>query len=311
MVAATELKPGDNLGPKMLTWQDWPQKAVRPEHLVEGVADSGALAGAMVRVSVAKGEPLLLAHLVKRGDQGIMAALIAPGLRAVTIAVTASSGLAGFVGPGDRVDILLTASVPGSNPGSGGNRIVGQTVVEGVRVLGIDQRVEPVSAAALQDEARFAPPTTVTLEVTPKQAETIAVAQEIGKLTLSLRDLQAQRRESAPTGAVVVEAAGKTWDTDVTRLPAGAFEATAAGLSLAAAAAVSPVPSLSAAPGLVAAAASPMESPSASGAADPMDQSAGTRVERVNGVEIVRGSSNRAAAAPAAPANASAQGAAQ
>ncbi len=294
LVAATDLKPGDTIGKDMLHWQVWPQVAVRAEHLVEGVADPQQLANAIVRMSVAKGEPLLSAHLVKRGDQGIMAALIAPGHRAITISVSASSGVAGFVGPGDRVDILLTASLQGA----GGNRIVGQTVVKSVRVLGIDQRVDPVSAAVLEGEAQASPPATITLEVTPKQAEAVAVAQELGKLSLSLRNLKA-RQELAGQRAD----SGKTWDTDVTRLPASAiagsaFSSAAGALGMAAGGAVAPMPAMA----MAAAPVAPMPD---GGAAAQSGASGGAGVERVNGVEIVRGSSNRGGDAAPAPVAAS------
>ena len=197
--------------------------------------------------------------------------------------MTASSGIAGFVGPGDRVDILLTATISGS----GGNRIVGQTVVHNARVLGIDQRVDPLSVAALQGEANLAPPTTVTLEVTAKQAEAIAVAQELGRLSLSLRDLKAQQSDDD-----VSDDAGKTWDTDVTRLPASAFAASAEALGAGLASSL-PVASAPAFPGLPPVADGPSASTASGG------------VEKVNGVEIVRGSSTRTSAA-GAPSEASA-----
>jgi len=289
LVAANDLKPGDSIAAGMLHWQLWPQAAVRPEHLVEGASDPQAWAGAMVRMAISAGEPLLAAHLVKRGDQGIMAALIAPGHRAVTIAVTASSGLAGFVGPGDRVDIVLTANIANG----GATRIVAQTVVDNARVLGIDQRVDPVNAAALQGGDGFSPPTTITLEVTPKQAQALAVAQELGKLTLTLRDLKAQQ------ASLQSAALGKTWDTDVTQLPEAAFAATAQGLETAL------LPGGPAAMGSMGQPSAPAALPAAGGAAAGGAVIGGSvAVERVNGVEIVRGSSSRttADAAPAAAA---------
>ena len=285
LVAGNDLKPGDTVGGGMVAWQTWPLAAVRPEYLVEGEANSEAYAGAMVRMAVPKGEPILAAHMVKRGDQGIMAALIAPGHRAVSLAVTASSGIAGFVGPGDRVDVLLIATLAGG----GGNRIVGQTVVENARVLGIDQRIEPVGAAALEADTGAALPTTVTLEVTPKQAEAIAVAQELGKLSLSLRDLKAQQ-----SGATDGGERGKTWDSDVARLPASAFAASSGALG----AALAPAMGSAAAPAF----ATPSPLSPVAGVPGGASGAGGVgQVERVNGVEIVRGSSNRAAATDSSP----------
>lgn len=240
LVANVDLKPGDIVRPGMLVWQEWPQASVRPEYLARGGGAPSAYAGAMVRVGVARGQPVLAAHFVKRGEQGVMAALIAPGFRAISIPVTAASGLAGFVGPGDRVDILLTATL------RNGGRVLGQLVAANVRVLAIDQRIEPVSAAVLGERRNGSTtaPSTVTLEVTPRQAERLAVAQELGRLSLALRDLQAQGEP--PAGADDDRSGGKdgqTWDSDVTRLPAtAAMDAGGEALGAAAAAAAAAAP---------------------------------------------------------------------
>jgi pilus assembly protein CpaB len=272
LVAASDLKPGDTLAPAMVRWQPWPRTALRPEYLVKGEADRSAWIGAMMRLAVARGEPLRPDHLVKRGDRGIMAALIAPGMRAISIAVTPASGLAGFVGPGDRVDVLLTAT-----RGSG-SHIVGRTVAANLRVLAIDQRVDPIAVGAA-GRATIAAPGTVTLEVTPRQAEEIAVSQELGRLSLTLRDLQAQAEAQSPADTVVLRS-GPVTETEITGMPAAAARRGPAGgeeyeLPLALAQAMPAAPAVvGSRPGAAAAPGS---------------------------VEVVRGSVGGAAAAPASP----------
>lgn len=268
LVSLRDLQPGDVLTPEMIGRAPWPRAALLPQHLVAEEVGAEALAGGIVRTALAAGQPLTTGHIVRRGEQGVLAALIAPGHRAVTIAVSPAAGLAGLVGPGDRVDILLTA------PMQGGQRILGLTVVENVRVLGVDQRLRGGSPP---DDS--GPPSTVTLEVTPEQAEALAVAQEMGHLSLSLRNIGAEPPARAGPA--------RTWDSDVTRLgPAAASAMMAAAAALPPAMAMPPV-----APAMPAPAASPATSAVAAGPAS------GTAVE--NGVQVVRGSSIRAAPAAA------------
>ncbi|MFN7175862.1 MAG: Flp pilus assembly protein CpaB [Thermaurantiacus sp.] len=265
-VARRDLQPGDVISREMLGLAKWPRNALQPQHLRAEEVPAEKLFGSIVRASVAQGQPLNSSHLVQRGQQGVLAALIAPGKRAVTIPVSAAAGLAGLVGPGDRVDVLLTATTSGSR------RVVGLTVVENVRVLGVDQRLRPMSAGA----EGAPPPSTVTLEVSPRDAEAIAVAQELGRLSLALRNLSP--RAEAPSGA------GRTWDTDVTRLTAGDLGAASAAVALA--------PSLAAAPAVPPAAAALPDAPAAS--------SGGTGTATENGVQVVRGDSIRSSTPPPA-----------
>jgi pilus assembly protein CpaB len=122
--------------------------------------------------------------LVRPGERGFLAAALGPGMRAVTVGVSATSGVAGFVFPGDRVDIVLTHQVAGG--GSGDPLRVSETIIRNVRVLATDQRINARDAEGNQVATAIA---TVTLEATPRIAERIAVAQSIGQLSLSLRSL--------------------------------------------------------------------------------------------------------------------------
>lgn len=115
----------------------------------------------MVRVArraIQKGEPILKTVLVKSNEGGFMSAVLEPGKRAVSIAVDSTSGNAGFIFPGDKVDLILTHSVTNQSVQTRAS----ETFVEDVRVLAVDQMLDnPENKAVLAK--------TVTLEVTPNR----------------------------------------------------------------------------------------------------------------------------------------------
>lgn len=249
LVAARALDAGSIIAPGALVWAHWPVDAAKGLHQ-RGAADMASFNGAVVRSALLAGEPVTAGRLVQPGTRGPMAAVLAPGARAVTISVTPASGMAGFVVPGDHVDLLLTQTLAAGE--TSGQRHLSQIVLHDVRVLGTDQHgggggAGDVAAAALDASAgaamlggnadAAAPPTTVTLEVTPKGAELVAVAAELGKLSLSLRSLVGGA--TAPRGP--------TWDSDASSvLPRRAM--------------VAPVPA-AAPPVVVAAAPAPQAAP--------------------------------------------------
>src|SRR3546814_5803645 len=106
-------------------------------------------------------------------------------MRAVTVSVSATSGVAGFIFPGDRVDLMLTQDVAGG--GDGVPLKASETIIRNLRVLAVDQTMDKTPKEG--EDAKAHPASTATLEVTPKMAEKIAVAQNIGALTPSLRSL--------------------------------------------------------------------------------------------------------------------------
>ena len=147
------------------------------------------LAGAVVRVGIAADEPITDARLVKPGDRGFMAAVLDPGMRAVSVAVTATSGISGFVFPGDRVDLLVTYAIRGDGDDGRKSALATETVLREIRVVAIDQRADDQNTTPTVVR-------TVTFEVTPKQAEIINVARRLGELTLSLRSLGREELQS-------------------------------------------------------------------------------------------------------------------
>jgi pilus assembly protein CpaB len=133
---------------------------------------------------MAAGQPITQGSLVRPGERGFLAAALGPGMRAITVGVSATSGVAGFVFPGDRVDIVLTQEVAGD--GAGAPLRVSETIIRNIRVLATDQRLNARDEHGNQIATPIA---TVTFEATPRIAEKIAVAQTIGQLSLSLRSL--------------------------------------------------------------------------------------------------------------------------
>lgn len=205
LVARAAIQRGQILKPNDLTWQPWPDNGINKTYVVLGTRKLEAFSGSVARNPIAPGEPITEAKVVAPGNRGFLAAVLRPGMRAVSVPVTATSGISGFVFPGDQVDILITYTVPappeaGGNAGAGTNKTSSQmdhkaaeTVLRNVRVIGIDQRLEnkPGEAAIAH---------TATLEVTPKQSEIVALASEMGKLSLSLRSLASVEIEAAAEG---------------------------------------------------------------------------------------------------------------
>ena len=186
LVAASDLPAGQILRAQHLEWADWPADGVKDDFVRESAGDPG-LDGAVVRSSLLAGEPVTDRRVVRPGDRGFLAAMLTPGLRAVSVEVDAATGIAGLVFPGDRVDVVLTHVI--SQEDRGARRQASETVLENIRVLALDQRVD--DQAGKPTVAK-----TATLELTAKQVEVVTVVAQLGRLSLSLRSLAAA--EDAP-----------------------------------------------------------------------------------------------------------------
>jgi len=196
LVVRTAMPAGAILRPDQVQWQAWPTEAVTASYFTQANSQIAQVQGAVVRAPVAAGQPLTREGVVQPGDRSFMAAVLRPGYRAMTINVSASTAVAGFVMPGDHVDLILSRNLDDGGPGK---RFVSETVLSDVRVVGIDQRANDANVAKDASDPKdpkkaIAVPQTATLEVTPKDAEVVAVVAELGKLTLSLRSLA----DSAP-----------------------------------------------------------------------------------------------------------------
>jgi len=185
LVAQRALPPGTIITADAVNFQEWPSNMVRDAYFVDGKIDMNKLIGTVVRYPVTAGQPVTQGALVAPGDRGFLAAALGAGMRAVTIMVSEKTGVAGFVFPGDRVDVMLTQTLHG-NGGDSQALNVTETVLRNLRVLATDQSTSNESADGKTVVHTFH---TVTLEVTPKIAEKIEVAQAVGTLSLTLRSL--------------------------------------------------------------------------------------------------------------------------
>ena len=203
LVARTGLQRGQILKPEDMMWEVWPEGGIDKNYIVLGTRTPESLSGWVARNPIAPGEPITEAKIIAPGNRGFLAAVLRPGMRAVSVPVTVTSGISGFVFPGDQVDILITYPLPAALSATGSadskptqqsggyEHKVSETVLRDVRVIAIDQRLESKAGEAVVAH-------TATLEVTPKQSEIIALASEVGKLSLSLRSLVPGSSETTP-----------------------------------------------------------------------------------------------------------------
>lgn len=213
--AGTLLKPED-LAARELATEDMPPGGLRdtPEARID-------LIGAMVRRTLAPGDPLRFDAVLRPGENGFLAAVLAPGMRAVTVGVDAVTGTAGLIWPGDRVDVILTQAFD-ENEIAPSRRVAGEAVLGAARVIAVDRHlVQGMQPGAVGDAIREAN-RTVTIEVTPDQATRIAVATRLGRLSLALRAAGTPAEERIDQRPV--------WGGDVSGAfaPAGAGPATTA-----------------------------------------------------------------------------------
>lgn len=190
LIAQRVLPTGTIITADAIGFQPWPKELVKDAYFIDGESDISKLLGTVVRFPITAGEPVTQGSLVKPGDRGFLAAALGPGMRAVTVPVSAKTGVAGFVFPGDRVDLVLTQTVKGNNDEAGLR--ASETILRNLRVLATDQTTSQESVDGKTVVRAFR---TVTLEVTPKIAEKVAVAQTIGTLSLSLRSIADSQSE--------------------------------------------------------------------------------------------------------------------
>ena len=186
LVAKKALPVGTIIDPDSFTFQPWPKELMQSAYYVESQPDGDPkkLLGTVVRYPITAGQPVTRGSLVGPQDRGFLAAALGAGMRAITVPVNVSSGVAGFVFPGDHVDMVLTQQVEGG--GDGPALKVSETIIRNLRVLATDQRVTEKDDDGKTQVKTFS---NVTLEVTPRIAEKVAVAQSLGTLSLSLRSI--------------------------------------------------------------------------------------------------------------------------
>ena len=211
LVAAMDIPQGSFIHTsKYLTWAQWPKDKIEKDYIQEGQVNLEDYNGAVARLSVAKGTPVTDAKVIRSHEGGFMAAVLKQGMRAVSIAVDPTSGNAGFIFPGDKVDLILTHSVKRhSTDGENSEEVLAsETFIENIRVLAVDQMVENDKNTAMLAK-------TLTLEVTERQAEKINVAKDLGKISLSLRSLM---KDEPSVDPLLDTGAKYTRDSDVSQI---------------------------------------------------------------------------------------------
>ena len=210
LVADLDLPAGSFVKPQHLRWQSWPNDDVPDTYVLKGRRSEEEMVGAVVRQRIAAGEPITDGSVVKPGDRGFLAAVLGPGMRAISVPINPTSSNSGLIFPGDRVDLILTQSlVTGQEEGS--IRRVSETVLTNIRIIAMGTETSDDPKASKANEKAK----TATFEVTPHEAEQITVLTELGKLSLSLRSLATEAPDEL---AALSETSGLTWDYDVTRV---------------------------------------------------------------------------------------------
>jgi len=184
LVAKADIGLGQSVKPEDLQWQSWPA-ASASNNFISKANKAGAMreiAGSIARAPFIAGEPIREQKLVKADGSGFMAAILPTGFRAISTEITPETGAGGFILPNDRVDVLLSKRE--KNPDRGGADVVNSEIIlTNIRVLAIDQ------APKEKDGANALVGKTVTLELKPEQAETLARSRQSGTLSLALRSI--------------------------------------------------------------------------------------------------------------------------
>lgn len=216
LVAASNLPAGTLVREDHLKWQAWPASDDLEEtYIVENIRSAEEFYGTVVRQGVSSGEPITDNRMVKPGQQGFLAAVLRPGMRAISINVDETAGIAGFVFPGDRVDVVLTLEIKQAAEEAAVPHHASETILVDVRVIAMDQSTD-------DQEQEASVRSIATLEVTPKQVEIISVSRELGRLSLSLRSIARVEDPAQMTDGTVVQkperGRGFTWDSEASSL---------------------------------------------------------------------------------------------
>jgi pilus assembly protein CpaB len=210
LVAKANLPSGLILAREHVEWKPWPEKGVVANYLMEGREKADDIVGHVVRGGIIAGEPITKGRVIAPGDRGFMAAVLRPDMRAVSIRVKPETSVAGFIKPGDHIDLVLLheAKPPEAEPAI--KHKLAETILNDLRVIAVDQRPDDQDGSASVSK-------TITLEVTKKQAETVLVSSRLGTLSVVLRSLA--RPEAHPDQlAKAPERRTRTWDAEASQV---------------------------------------------------------------------------------------------
>src|SRR5215204_2225569 len=185
LVARNDIGMGTVVSPNDIQWQVWPTTAASPTFLRKSDRPEAIkqLVGAIARSPLVAGEPVREAKLIRADGSGFMAAILPSGMRAISTEISPETGAGGFILPNDRVDVILSRRDREAEKQTGSDVHTSETILQNVRVLAIDQTVEE------KNGQRVVVGKTATLELAPRQAETLALSRQLGSLSLALRSL--------------------------------------------------------------------------------------------------------------------------
>jgi pilus assembly protein CpaB len=185
LVAKKDIGIGQALLPQDMEWVSWPASASNPAfvHRAERPDAIDQIAGSIARSPIASGEPVRESKLIKAKGSGYMAAILPSGMRAVSTEISPETGAGGFILPNDRVDLILSRRDREAERLTGIESQIAETLLSDVKVLAIDQNVEE------KNGQRVVVGRTATLELSPRQVETLAMGRLMGTLSLALRSL--------------------------------------------------------------------------------------------------------------------------
>lgn len=185
LVAAHALNTGTLARDEDLTTRQVVATELPRGAIVDSPEARQSLRGALIRNFVDAGSPITADDVLRPRERGFIAAVLQPNMRAVSVGVNEVSGVAGFIWPGDRVDVVLTQESEKNKNISVGHGTFSETILSNVRVIGVDQDIAQGTPSGNSTAGRVAK--TVTLEVNPQQVEVIAAATQLGRMSLSIR----------------------------------------------------------------------------------------------------------------------------
>lgn len=184
LVARRDIPLGDITKDVDFRWQAWPRDAVTPSFITneQGPEAMRSVTGAIARAPILAGEPITRGKLIKAGQGGVLAAILPGGMRAISTRIKEETAAGRLILPNDHVDVILTRRLRGTG---GQDQFVSDTLFRNVRVLAVGQEIETKEGKKSTEGAA----NTATLELTPNQAEMLALANSMGEISLSLRSI--------------------------------------------------------------------------------------------------------------------------
>jgi pilus assembly protein CpaB len=182
LVARADIPLGNIANEGSFRWQDWPTGAISPGFITKSNRPNAAkdFSGAVARSPIMGGEPVTESKLIKAGAGGVLAAILPPGMRAISTKISEQTAVGKLILPNDHVDVIITRRARGRN---GAEEHVSDTLFRNVRVLAIGQQIE-AKEGKKNSEGNVA-----TLELTPRQSELLALANSMGEISLALRSV--------------------------------------------------------------------------------------------------------------------------